>query len=288
MSQIFHIAEQKDLDAALIKGYYEVASLQEEGFIHCSTKEELVNTANRRFKQKNNLTLLCLDEQKIAAEVKVENLSGGSILYPHIYGKLNLDAVVNTYNLNTDANGNFLFPELKQNTELYFSENHFLQLTKQLFLEHKTQAEKALDQLNEADIFYQPAAESNSIAIIVQHLSGNMISRWTNFLTTDGEKANRNRDKEFILNYKNKEDLMEFWNKGWSVLFTTLDSLNAADLLKIVYIRGQALSVTKALTRQISHYAFHTGQIVYLAKQIKADHWKTLSIARGKSNEFKP
>ena len=285
---IFHIATKEDLVKAFEKGFYEVESLFTEGFIHCSTKEEVVNTANRRFKGKKQLTLLELNEIEISAPVKHENLQGGKIMYPHIYGKLNCDAIVRAYNFQSEASGEFNFPGSNNLIDLMQAENHFLIISIKLFNEHKTQAEKAMEQLTEEELFYKANSESNSIALIGQHLSGNMISRWTDFLTTDGEKENRNRDDEFIEQIKNREELLQVWERGWKVFLDTLNSLTAKDLLKIIYIRGEAHTAMKAITRQISHYAFHTGQIVYLAKQIKGEQWKTLSIARGKSKEFKP
>ena len=115
-----------------------------------------------------------------------------------------------------------------------------------------------------------------------------MISRWTDFLTTDGEKPYRKRDTEFEKIITTKDELLKVWEQGWKVFLDTLNSLTEKDLLKVVYIRKEPHSVVKAIIRQVSHYAYHTGQIVYVAKQIQSDNWKTLSIARGKSNEFIP
>jgi uncharacterized protein (DUF952 family) len=288
MKTIYHIAAKEDLNKAKRAGYYVVESLISEGFIHCSTNEEVVNTANRRFKSIGNLCLLELAEDVIAAPVKYENLQGGAVQYPHIYGKLNLDAIRNIFEFEPNKDGNFTFPGEESNINELISENHFLQLAIKLFQEQKSMCERAMEQLTNQELFYHVNSETNSIAIIVQHLSGNMISRWTDFLTTDGEKAYRERDEEFVTHLSSRNELIQVWEKGWKIFMDTLQSLNASDLLKIIYIRGEAHSVMKAITRQISHYASHTGQIVFIAKQIKGDAWKTLSIARGKSKDFKP
>ncbi len=150
----------------------------------------------------------------------------------------------------------------------------------------KSNAEKAIEQLSDSDLHYQPDKESNSIVIIMKHLAGNMLSRFTDFLTSDGEKPNRNRDGEFIDDLKSREELMNFWNTGWSCTFKSIEELKEDDLLKIIYIRNEAHTVLRAIQRQLTHYAYHCGQIVFLAKQIKSTDFKTLSIARGKSGEF--
>lgn len=288
MKTIYHIATKEDLEKASQAGFYVVESLFTEGFIHCSTLEEVVNTANRRFKGKADLVLLQLNEAAIAAPVKHENLSGGAVLYPHIYGKLNCDAIIQGYSFQPEANGEFSFPKDEARMDLFFAESHFLDLSIKQFKELKLQAEKAMAQVSDEELFYQVNSESNSIAIIVQHLSGNMISRWTDFLTTDGEKENRERDTEFELHLHTRAELMEAWERGWTVFLNSLTALKGEELLKLVYIRGEAHSVMNAILRQIAHYAAHSGQIVYLAKQLRGDAWKTLSIARGKSKEFKP
>jgi len=150
----------------------------------------------------------------------------------------------------------------------------------------KSNAEKAIAQLADSDLHYQPNEESNSIVIIMKHIAGNMLSRFTDFLTTDGEKPNRNRDNEFIDDFKSRNELMNSWNKGWACLYKALEELKEDDLLKIIYIRNEPHTVLRALQRQLAHYAYHCGQIVFLAKQIKSTDFKTLSIARGKSDEF--
>ena len=145
----------------------------------------------------------------------------------------------------------------------------------------KSNVEKALVQLSDDQLHYQPDPESNSIAIIMKHLSGNMLSRFTDFLTTDGEKPDRNRDKEFIDDFSSHEQLLSYWNKGWICLFHALDQLTPDDLLNTVYIRSEPHTVLRAIQRQLSHYAYHSGQIVFLAKQIKSTDFKTLSIPKG-------
>lgn len=165
-------------------------------------------------------------------------------------------------------------------------EKHFLENTIGVFTNYRNLAEKSFAQLEkEADFHYQPDPESNSIAVIMKHMSGNMISRWTDFLTTDGEKPNRNRDAEFVDNNESREQLMEYWNRGWKVFMDTLHSLKEDDLMKTVKIRGEGLTVVQALNRQTAHYAYHVGQIVFLAKHIRNAGWKSLSIPKNKSNE---
>jgi hypothetical protein len=156
----------------------------------------------------------------------------------------------------------------------------YLEIIKENFTSLKTLAEKSFKQIGEKDFFYKPDGESNSIAIIIQHMSGNMVSRWTDFLTTDGEKPLRNRDNEFIDQKKSRLELMQDWEQGWKVLFDTINSLHKRDLLKTVYIRGEKHTVLKAINRQVSHYAYHVGQIVYIAKHLKTIEWDSLSIPK--------
>lgn len=166
--------------------------------------------------------------------------------------------------------------------------------TGQIFLEEsiksfrglKSNAEKAIEQLSDADLHWAYNSESNSIVIIMKHLAGNMISRWTDFLTSDGEKENRNRDSEFEDDIKTREQLMAYWNLGWKIFLETLNTLNEDDLLKTVYIRKEPHTVIRAIQRQLSHYAYHCGQIVYVAKQIKGKDFKTLSIPKGESSKY--
>ncbi len=165
-------------------------------------------------------------------------------------------------------------------------EKHFLENTIGVFTNYRLLAEKSFAQLkNDSDFHFAPDTEANSIAQLIQHVSGNMISRWTDFLTTDGEKPTRNRDAEFVDNYKTREQLMKEWDNGWAVFMNTLNLLTENDLLKTITIRGEALTVVQALNRQTAHYAYHIGQIVYLAKHIKSSEWQSLSIPKNKSTE---
>ncbi len=148
---------------------------------------------------------------------------------------------------------------------------------------YKDLGDKTFEQLNDWDFHYRPNEESNSIAIIIQHMTGNMLSRWTNFLKEDGEKEWRNRDQEFEPGEQSKQDLMGLWEKGWSCFLDTLESLKKKDLKKTITIRGEELSVTDAINRQLAHYPYHIGQIIYIAKTIKNRNWKNLSIPKGES-----
>ncbi|MBL0144521.1 MAG: DUF1572 family protein [Chitinophagaceae bacterium] len=164
--------------------------------------------------------------------------------------------------------------------------NHFLQSTISRVKYYKTLADKTFEQLNEGDFHFMPDTESNSIAIIIQHVAGNMLSRWTNFLTTDGEKDWRNRDTEFEEQHLTKEQLLAFWEKGWKCYLDTLQNLTENDLLKTITIRTESLLVVDAINRQLAHYPYHVGQIVYLGKMIKKGDWKNLSIPKGSSQKF--
>lgn len=164
---------------------------------------------------------------------------------------------------------------------------HFLDTVRFEFHRNKTLADKALAQLTEADFTKKASPESNSIQVLVQHLAGNMISRWTDFLSTDGEKDWRNRDGEFEEQKLSHAGLMQLWEKGWNVLFNTLDALTVENLEQTIHIRKEPMTVTQALLRQISHYSYHVGQIVQLAKEWKGEEWKTLSIPKNKSSEHK-
>lgn len=152
----------------------------------------------------------------------------------------------------------------------------------------KTLGERALSQLDEQQLFEIIDSEANSIAVIVKHLHGNMRSRWSDFLTTDGEKPDRNRDSEFVISPEERtlNVVMAWWRSGWSYVFHALESLKADDLESTVTIRGQKMTVIAAILRQVDHYAQHVGQIVLLAKHLKGVSWQTLSIPRGKSAEF--
>lgn len=148
---------------------------------------------------------------------------------------------------------------------------------------YKDLGEKTFDQLDNDDFHYQPNAESNSIAIIIQHLAGNMLSRWTNFLTEDGEKEWRQRDDEFDLHSYNKQQLNDLWEKGWTCFFNAVKSLSEDDLLKMITIRQEPLTVIDAINRQLAHYPYHIGQIIYIGRIIKNKDWKNLSIAKAQS-----
>lgn len=155
------------------------------------------------------------------------------------------------------------------------------------FRGYKRMADGALAQLNDQDFFYLPDPESNSVALVVKHLAGNLRSRWTDFLTTDGEKPDRNRDQEFILTASDtREDLMRRWEQTWETVFATVKSLKPEDLTRTVTIRGDAHSVLQALNRSLTHTAYHVGQILYVGKHRRGADWSTLSIAKGKSAEF--
>lgn len=165
-------------------------------------------------------------------------------------------------------------------------ETNYLASAIKQFEYYKLLGEKAMQQLGDEQLFEIPSAESNSIAVIVQHLSGNMISRWTDFLTSDGEKEWRKRDEEFEEVIKSKAELINVWDKGWNVLFTTLNSLSNHDLGKIIYIRNQGCTAQDAINRQLAHYPYHVGQMVFLAKLLVSGHWQSLSIPKNKSNEY--
>jgi hypothetical protein len=152
------------------------------------------------------------------------------------------------------------------------------------FREYKSLGNKTFAQLSGKDLLFQPNEASNSIAIIIQHLHGNMLSRWTNFLKEDGEKEWRQRDEEFEVQKLSADQLIGKWEEGWNVLFNTLDSLTPEDLIKQVTIRQQPLTVVDAINRQLAHYSTHVGQIVYLGKWIKGDQWSTLSMPKKKTH----
>ena len=165
-------------------------------------------------------------------------------------------------------------------------EKEYLRIIKERFISVKDLGDKTIEQLFEEDIHWKYNDESNSVNIIVKHVSGNMVSRSTEFLTTDGEKANRNRDQEFIGDIPSKSELIDVWENGWKVLMDTLNSLSVKDLLKSVTIRGEAHLVIEAIEKQLVHYSYHVGQLVYIGKQVKNDKWESLSIPRGKSDDY--
>jgi hypothetical protein len=165
-------------------------------------------------------------------------------------------------------------------------EKDYLESSIKLFEYYKLLGEKAIEQLSDDKLFWQYNEDSNSIAIIVQHLWGNMLSRWTDFLTTDGEKEWRNRDAEFENSIQTKEELLTKWNEGWDCFLNALKQLTGDDLQKIIYIRNQGHTVMEAINRQLAHYPYHIGQIVYIAKMIADSDWKSLSIPKGSSQTF--
>src|SRR5690606_35773255 len=151
---------------------------------------------------------------------------------------------------------------------------------------YKMLGDKTFAQVPDEKLFWQFNEDSNSIAVIVKHLSGNMLSRWTEFLTTDGEKEWRNRDDEFENDIATKDELLQKWNDGWKVFLDTLKSLKEEDLEKIIYIRNQGHTVMEAINRQLAHYPYHIGQIVFIGKLLKGETWESLSIAKGKSTTY--
>lgn len=154
------------------------------------------------------------------------------------------------------------------------------------FQYYKELGDKTLVQLTEEQMFWQFNDESNSVAIIVKYVAGNMLSRWTNFLTEDGEKDWRNRDSEFENSFSTKEEVVAFWEQGWTCFFEALNQINDENLNATIYIRKEPHSVLDAVLRQLAHYPYHIGQIIYIAKMVKNDDWKSLSIPRNKSNDF--
>ncbi len=154
------------------------------------------------------------------------------------------------------------------------------------FQYYKLLGEKTIAQLSDEDLLWQYNIESNSISIIVKHLWGNMRSRWTDFLTTDGEKDFRNRESEFDTYIKSRKELLELWEEGWSILFKALESVNESNFDQLVYIRNQGHTITEAVNRQLSHYSYHIGQIVYIGRMIKGKDWQSLSIPKGESIKY--
>jgi len=164
---------------------------------------------------------------------------------------------------------------------------HFLEDALKSFRDYKKLAEGAFEQVDDADLFRTIDDESNSIAVNMKHMAGNMFSRWTDFLTSDGEKPERNRDVEFVmLPETTKADIVVYWERGWQCVFGAIEPLTADDLMRTVRIRGQDHTVVQAINRQIAHYAYHVGQIVYLAKHFKASEWQSLSVPKNRSAEF--
>ena len=164
---------------------------------------------------------------------------------------------------------------------------HYLEDALYTFRDYKKLAEGAFAQISEDDFFRTLDDESNSIAVNMKHMAGNMLSRWTDFLTTDGEKAERNRDMEFVMRPETtKEDMLAYWENGWERVFDAIRPLTPDDLMRTVTIRGQDHTVVQAINRQIAHYAYHVGQIVYVAKHFCSSEWQSLSVPKNKSGEF--
>jgi uncharacterized damage-inducible protein DinB len=164
--------------------------------------------------------------------------------------------------------------------------NSVLTNIRKLFQYYRKLGDRSFDQLTESQLLQQPNEVSNSIAVIVKHLRGNMLSRWTDFLNSDGEKTWRNRDDEFEDTLNTKEAVITAWNEGWDCLFQALDSIEDQDLERIVYIRNEGHTVLEAIHRQLAHYAYHIGQIVYLARMLKGNDWASLSIPKGASKAY--
>jgi len=164
---------------------------------------------------------------------------------------------------------------------------HYLDEVGRQMRGHKRMGEGAMAQLSGADFFVTLDPESNSVAILVKHLAGNMRSRFTDFLTTDGEKPDRFRDREFEVTATTRVEVMQWWEEGWACVLGAIDALKPEDVMRTATIRGEPHTVLQAINRQIAHYAAHVGQIVFLAKHLRSSEWKTLTIPRGKSEEFK-
>lgn len=163
---------------------------------------------------------------------------------------------------------------------------NYLSSAMRQFKMYKQLGEKAIAQLSDEALMRQANEDSNSVAIIVKHLWGNMLSRWTDFLTTDGEKPWRQRDAEFDNDVNTREALMQKWEEGWQCLFNAMGSITDADLDRIIYIRNEGHTILEAINRQIAHYSYHVGQIVYIAKLYSNDEWQSLSIPKNKSGEY--
>ncbi len=164
--------------------------------------------------------------------------------------------------------------------------SHYLKNVKKEFTRYKTLGDKTFAQLEEGDFHFRFTEEDNSIAVIVKHMAGNMRSRWTNFLTEDGEKSWRKRETEFEATLRSKTDILEAWKSGWECLFDALDGLTPENLSDTIEIRKEPHTVLEAINRQLAHYAYHTGQIVFLAKSIRGNDWQSLSIPKGGSDVF--
>ncbi|MEZ5307692.1 MAG: DUF1572 family protein [Pyrinomonadaceae bacterium] len=165
------------------------------------------------------------------------------------------------------------------------AENYLLDALR-TFESYKKLAERAIDQIDEKEFFVVADSESNSAAVLVKHISGNLRSRFTDFFTTDGEKPDRNRDREFELESETREGLMADWDKNWTILFSLLEKMKAEDLSRTVTIRSQPHTVLEALNRQMAHYSYHVGQIVFISKMLRSGSWKSLSVPKNQSAGF--
>ena len=164
---------------------------------------------------------------------------------------------------------------------------NYLDDARSSFRAYKKLADKAIAQLKDEEFFVTLDEEANSVAVAMKHMAGNMLSRWTDFLTSDGEKPNRNRDMEFVIEPQtSKDDVLAYWERGWKSVFDALEPLRPEDCEKKITIRGEEHTVVQAINRQMSHYAYHTGQIVFLAKHFRSAEWKSLSIPRNRSAAF--
>jgi hypothetical protein len=164
--------------------------------------------------------------------------------------------------------------------------NIYLESVKKQMLYYKAIAEKAMEQLEEEQLFFSANEDTNSIAVIIKHMSGNMLSRWTDFLTSDGEKEWRNRDGEFENEITSKLELLQLWEKGWNCFFSAINGLQPEQLSQIIYIRNEGQTAMDAINRQVAHYPYHIGQIVFYAKMLKDSEWNSLSIPKNKSNDY--
>lgn len=164
--------------------------------------------------------------------------------------------------------------------------NLYLESAKKRLLYYKMLGDKTFEQLSGEQLHWQPAGEPNSIYLVVKHIHGNMLSRWTDFLTTDGEKPGRDRDAEFMDTPATKEEILAMWMAGWDCMMQAISSLTATDLEKTVYIRKEPHSVLDAINRQVSHIPYHVGQIVYIGKMIRGNDWESLSIPKGQSQQY--
>lgn len=177
-------------------------------------------------------------------------------------------------------------PTANHQSKQTYMQNNFLSSSRKQFEYYKTLGERSIQQLKDEQLFWQYNEASNSIAIIVKHLWGNMLSRWTDFLSSDGEKEWRQRDAEFEADIKDRTELLEKWNAGWQCLFTALDSVNEDNFEQTIYIRNMGHTIVEAINRQMAHYAYHIGQIVYIARMAQDQDWQSLSIPKGDSKRY--